>query len=76
MKYTYYPEFDEMECLLWHVYETATEQVISSFLFEEDASFEARRLERGGGFDGYTPSFMLRKSPLSTNEAFEREFYE
>ena len=75
MKYTYYPEFDENDCLEWHVYETATEQVIATFLFEEDAVLETNRLERGGGFDGFTPSFMLRKVTFNNiNDAFTAEF--
>jgi hypothetical protein len=77
MKYTYYPEFDENDCLEWHVYETATEQVIATFLFEEDAVLETNRLERGGGFDGFTPSFILTKVPQpDINQAFAMEFLE
>ena len=75
MKYSYYPDFDVNDCLLWHVYETYTDQVISTYLFEEDAAFEAMRLERGGGFDGFTPSFMLRKVTFNNiNDAFTAEF--
>ena len=75
--YTYYPEFDHNDCLLWHVLETTTDQVIESFLFEEDAILETNRLERGGGFDGFTPSFMLTKVPQpDINQAFAAEFLE
>ena len=74
-KYRYYPEFDENDCLVWHVFENATKQIMESFLFEEDAADEAMRLENKGAFDGFTPPFMLVKVPVSANEAFEREFY-
>jgi hypothetical protein len=76
MKYTYYPEFDADDCLEWHVYETATDQVVVSFLFEEDAVLETNRLERGGAFDGFTPSFMLTKVPTDINDKFSAEFAE
>lgn len=76
-KYTYFPEFDKDDYLLWHVYETFTEQIIESFLFEEDAADFMYNLENGRGFDGFTPSFMTRKTNIPTkdiNEAFTAEF--
>lgn len=73
--YEHYPELDEDDCLLWHVYETATKQIIDSFLFEEDAVEFKEHLQRGGGFNGFTPSFMLTKVPKpDINEAFAAEF--
>ena len=47
--YTYYPEFDDNDYLFWHVYENTTEQIIDSFLFEEDAAALAHDLEKGKG---------------------------
>jgi hypothetical protein len=74
-RYTYYPEFDTNDYLLWHVFETATEQVIDSYFFEEDAAKVAWELEKGSGFAGFTPAFMLRKTTfVNINDAFEAEF--
>lgn len=76
-KYTYFPEFDEYDCLEWCVYENDTHQVISSFIFEEDAVEFMYKLENGHGFDGFTPSFMIRKTNIpikDINEAFSAEF--
>ena len=73
--YTYYPELDQDDCLLWHVYERSTDQIIESFLFEEDAAEFAVNLEKGCGFQGFTPSFMLVKAPKTDiNAAFSAEF--
>ena len=75
--YTYYPEFDDNDYLLWHVYETMTHQVISSFFFEEDAQDYCKFLEKGGGFAGFTPSFVLKKTQsFNINDAFMAEFAE
>ena len=58
---------------VWNVYERSTEQIIETFFFEEDARDYAKFLERGGGFDGFTPSFMLTISPdLDVNAKFEQ----
>lgn len=73
--YTYYPQIDEDDCLLWHVYENASEQIIESFLFEEDAIEFMECLEKGHGFNGFTPRFMLTKPPKTDiNAAFSAEF--
>ena len=45
---------------LFCVYESATEQVISEHNNYCDAKLEVRRLNLGGGFDGFTPSFMVK----------------
>lgn len=75
-KYTYFPEFVENDCLLWHVYENTTQQVIDSFVFEDDAVEFMEHLETGNGFDGFTPSFILQKATITKdiNEAFSAEF--
>lgn len=73
--YTYYPELDHDDCLLWHVYENPTGQIIDSFLFEEDAEDFANDMESGCGFQGFTPAFMLVKVPKTDiNAAFSAEF--
>ena len=60
----------------WAVSETQTEQIIDTFFFREDAEDYANFLIRGGGFDGFTPSFVLKsvKTHESLDESFLREF--
>lgn len=75
--YTYYPEFDENDDLLWIVYEETTAQVVGKFWFEDDAEELSTFLENGGGFAGFTPSFVLRKAQIGNiNDAFAAEFVE
>mgnify|MGYP006272959241 CR=1 FL=1 len=75
--YTVYHEFDENDCLLWHVFENTTQQVISTFIFEDDAQEYCRFLEKGGAFAGFTPSFVLKKThSIDINDAFAAEFAE
>lgn len=75
--YTYHPEFDENEDVVWLVDEIATEQIVGEFWFEDDAAEFASFLERGGGFAGFTPSFILKKTQLGNiNDAFAAEFVE
>jgi len=62
---------------VWDVFELGTNQVIDTFYFEEDAMELADFLDEGGGFDGFTPSFMLTrvKAPVTNiNEEFTRVF--
>lgn len=61
---------------IWSVYETATEQIIQSFLFEEDALKFIKFSSNGGAFQGYTPSFMTIKGykPSDINEEFSASF--
>lgn len=73
--YTYYPVLDEDDFLLWKVREIATENIVAEFIFEEDAQEYMEFLEDGGGFAGFTPSFMIRKvQAKDINEAFSAEF--
>ena len=73
--YTVYPEFDEEDCLEWIVFEFATQQVIDTCLFEEDAVELVEFMEKGGAFHGFTPSFMLTRIPkMDINSAFAAEF--
>jgi len=51
----------ENDDYMWGVYETATEHVIETFFFEEDAVAVAKSMERGAGFSGWTPNFILTK---------------
>jgi len=73
--YRVYPTQDD-ENFYWNVYENVTGQIVSSFWFEEDAIEYAKNLEKGAGFAGFTPAFILRKVSLSKdiNTAFSEEF--
>lgn len=61
---------------LWSVYENASEQIVDSFVFEEDALNAIKFWRRGGGFNGWTPAFMTRKNykPKDLNEDFRISF--
>jgi hypothetical protein len=62
---------------VWQVIETNTNQIIHTFYFEEDASDYARFYNEGGGFAGFTPSFMVRNvtsSVTNVNDEFTRVF--
>lgn len=75
--YTYRPEFNDTDELLWLVYEEATSQIVAEFFFEDDAMEYCNFLGSGGGFAGFTPSFMLtRTGPGDINDAFQAEFAE
>lgn len=74
--YTYYPEFNDNDELLWLVYENTSDQVVAEFFFEEDASALCSFLENGGGFAGFTPSFILKKINIGMNDAFSMKFAE
>lgn len=52
---------------VWSVIETQTNQIIQSYVFEEEAEDHARFLNSGGGFNGITPAFMLTKVVFSDN---------
>lgn len=73
MKYRHYPEFENDE-VVWRVHEKATDQVVAEFLFEEDAQEYHEFLEDGGAFAGFTPTFMLTRMALNTNDAFAMTF--
>jgi hypothetical protein len=45
---------------IFEVYETATEQVIKSFSDAKEAKKFMKSLNLGSGFDGWTPSFVLK----------------
>ena len=75
--YSYYPEFNGDDELLWIVFEESTNSVVAEFFFEDDAREYATFLDNGGGFAGFTPRFILTKVPKpDINEAFLAEFAE
>lgn len=57
---------------IWCVMESSTEQLIDAFVFKDDALEYANFLGRGGGFDGWTPTFMLQEvaAPKDLNLEF------
>lgn len=74
-KYKYYPEFNDNEELLWLVHEEASDQIVAQFFFEEDAQALCSFLSKGGGFAGFTPSFILQRVPVQDiNQNFQAEF--
>ena len=73
--YRYYPEFNDNEELLWIVHEITSDQSVAEFFFEEDAAELCKFLEKGGGFAGFTPTFILQRVPtLDINQDFQAEF--
>jgi hypothetical protein len=73
--YEYYPEFNDNDELLWRVYEKASQQIVAEFFFEDDAHNLCAFLEKGGGFAGFTPSFILKRVPMTNiNDVFQAEF--
>ena len=62
---------------VWELIEATTSQVINTFYFEDDALEAAIFYDNGGGFAGFTPSFMLQSvisSVTNVNEEFTRNF--
>jgi hypothetical protein len=72
-KYDVMP-FKNKNDYLWAVFELATEQVIETFFFEEDATALAKTLDRGHGFAGWTPAFLLTK--VAVKEDINQRFSE
>jgi hypothetical protein len=67
------------EDYVWGVYEHATNHVVDSFFFEEDAQELAQFMEYGGAFDGFTPAFVIAKVELPKehiNHMFTQAFSE
>ncbi len=46
---------------VWNLLETRTEQVIGTYKTSQDAQVAKTNFNRGYGFDGWTPAFMLEK---------------
>lgn len=46
---------------IFSINENATDQVIKTFTDMKDAKSFLRHLNLGGGFDGWTPTFLLKK---------------
>lgn len=67
---------NEDDNFIWGVKERQTDQIIDTFVFMDDAEDYLDFLEEGGGFDGFTPSFILNavKVPESLDDTFSRKF--
>lgn len=53
---------------VWDLIETRTDQVMGSYEDSQTAQVYKTHFNRGAGFDGWTPSFMLQKIFLQTAE--------
>ena len=56
---------------VFDVLETATNQIIASFPTQKEAKDLLRKLNLGGGFDGWTPTFILKTINHSLNLLFK-----
>ena len=54
---------------VFKIFETATDQIIVTFLDQKEAKQTVRHLNFGGGFDGWTPAFMLKKVVQSAEKS-------
>ena len=75
MKYSCTAIQTEENDFRWVVHETSTDQIIDTFIFEDEAQEYRDFLEAGGGFNGFTPTFMLNKVeiPMDINDMFQYE---
>ena len=72
MKYSCMAIQTEENDFRWAVHEASTDQIIDTFIFEDEAQEYRAFLEAGGGFNGFTPTFMLNRveMPMDINEQF------
>ena len=72
MKYSCMAIQTEEHDFRWAVHETSTDQIIDTFIFEDEAQEYCKFLQSGGGFNGFTPNFMLNKAeiPMDINDMF------
>lgn len=59
---------------LWCVFEKATDQVINSFYFEEDAHNYIHFVNEGGAFAGWTPAFIMNEFETKSEDDINEEF--
>lgn len=65
MKYSVHSIEDKETGDFYHaVFEEETQQVIQFHYFLDDAKAQAKFMESGGAFKGFTPSFILTEIPL------------
>lgn len=72
MKYSCMAIQTEDNDFRWAVHETSTDQIIDTFIFEDEAEDYRKFLEAGGAFNGFTPAFMLNRYeiPMDINDQF------
>jgi hypothetical protein len=58
----------EKNCSIYNVVETTTNQVIKTFKDHKDAKEFMRHLNLGGGFDGFSPTFILKSVTSNINK--------
>lgn len=68
MKYEIFKAMDDENNFFHVIYETATEQIIDYFFFEDEAQSYNNFLNNGGAFDGFTPNFMLKELVFTSQE--------
>ena len=61
-----HPKNSEKNCPIFKVLETNTDQVLGVFKDLKEAKQLLRHLNLGGGFDGWTPSFILKQVKIKT----------
>jgi hypothetical protein len=61
----------EGEDFLWTVHEAATDSVVGTFYFEDEAKDYAKLIENGGVFAGFTPAFMVANMKMSVDKIFK-----
>lgn len=65
------PVMTEDNDFIWCVIENKTEQLIQAFAFEDEAEYYSEFLNDGGGFDGFTPTFVLQEVVVPKNVNYE-----
>ena len=53
----------------YNVIETTTNQIVKVFTLQKEAKEFMRHLNLGGGFDGWTPSFLLKNVGLQSKSS-------
>ena len=75
VKYYVEPVHFEDDDFMWCVFETSTRQIIKTYSFEDEAEEYCKFLNRGGAFDGNTPTFVLRSVAIKEiNNTFRQAF--
>lgn len=52
----------------YHIKEELTSQIVAENLSAFSGLTLRKHLNRGGGFDGWTPSFFLQRLPITTED--------
>jgi len=52
---------------IWCVIETSSRQLIKAYEFEDESEEYCKFLNKGGAFDGWTPSFILQEVVMQSD---------